>query len=71
MPPSRAIAMAARASVTESIAALTSGMLSSMPPREPRPHVDVLGEDLAVRGDEEDVVERQALAELVVEHGHV
>ena len=29
-PPSRAIVMAARASVTESIAALTSGMVSSI-----------------------------------------
>ena len=31
MPPSRAIVMAVRASVTESIAAESSGMLSSMP----------------------------------------
>jgi hypothetical protein len=30
MPPARAIAMAARASVTESIAALTSGMFRRM-----------------------------------------
>ena len=68
MPPSRAIAMAARASVTESIAALTSGMLSSSAAAEPRLDVDLAREDLAVRRDEQDVVEGQAFAELVVEH---
>ena len=69
MPPSRAIVMAVRASVTESIAALTSGMLSSML-RVRRVFTSTsFGQHLAVRGDEQDVVERQALAELVVEHG--
>ena len=36
---------------------------------EPGLDVDIPREDLAVRGDEEDVVEGQAFAELVVEHG--
>ncbi len=35
---------------------------------KPGLHVDVLRKHVAVGGDEQDVVERQALAELVVEH---
>ena len=41
-----------------------------MPPRQSRVLTSTsLREHLAVRGDEQDVVEGQALAELVVEHG--
>ena len=68
MPPSRAIVMAVRASVTESIAALRMRDVELEPAAEAGLHVDVLREDLAVGGGEQDVVERQALAELVVEH---
>ncbi len=39
------------------------------PLAEPRPDVDVLRQHLAVRGDEEDIVERQALAKAVFQHG--
>ena len=68
MPPSRAMVMAVRLSVTESIAARQEGDVELEPAAEARLHVDVLREHLAVRGDEQDVVEGQALAELVVEH---
>ena len=69
MPPSRAMAMAARASVTESIAALSSGMLrSSFRVRRVRTSTSA-GRTSLYAGNEEDVVERQALAQLVVEHG--
>ena len=44
-------------------------MFSSIDLVEPGLRVDVLGEDLAVGGGEQDVVERQALAELVFDHG--
>ena len=56
------------ASVTESIAALSERDVQLEPAAEPGLHVDVLRQHLAVGGHEEDVVERQALAELVVEH---
>ncbi len=41
------------------------------PLREAGLDVDLTGEDLAVRRDEEDIVERQAFAEFVVEHGQL
>ena len=69
MPPSRAIVIAARASVTESIAALTIGMLRLDVAGEARANVDVRRQDVAVRRDEQDVVERQALAQSRLKHG--
>ncbi len=45
-----------------------NGHLEVEPAAEPRFDLHVLRQDLAVGGHEEDVVERQALAELVVEH---
>ncbi len=71
IPPSRAIVMAVRLSVTESIAAAEERDVQVEAAAEARLHVDVLGQYLAVRGDEQDVVERQALAERVVEHATV
>ena len=69
MPPSRAMAMAARASVTESIAALRSGMfMVSFRVSRVRTSTSA-GRYFAVGRQEEDVVERQALSQLVVEHG--
>jgi hypothetical protein len=39
--------------------------------REPRTHIGFRRQDLAVRGHEHDVVERQALAKISVKHGRV
>ena len=61
-PPSCAMAMARRPSVTVSIAAETSGMLSVMTnagPGEAGLEGNVAGNDEGMRGDQEDVVERQ------------
>ena len=69
MPPSRAMRIAVAASVTVSIAELTSGMCSGIARGQPRADVDVARDDLAVRRDEQDVVEGQGFAKLVVEHG--
>ena len=58
-PPSCAIAIARRASVTVSIAADSSGMLSVMLRVRRVCEADVAGNDEGMRGDEQDVVERQ------------
>ena len=68
MPPSRAMVMAVRLSVTESMAAREERDVELETSAKAGLHVDVLREHVAVGGDEQDVVERQALAELVVEH---
>ena len=68
-PPSRAIVMAVRASVTESIAADRSGTFSSNRFGQPGLRIHVLREHLAVGRREEDVVEGEALAETVFDHG--
>jgi hypothetical protein len=62
--------MAVRLSVTESIAALTIGILIE-PAAEPRANVCVLRENLAVCRHQQDVVEGQALAKGVVEHAAI
>ncbi len=49
--------MASRASVTVSMAAETSGILSSMSRVSRVREVDVVGQHAGVRGDEQDVVE--------------
>ena len=58
-PPSCAMAMARRASVTVSIAAETSGMFSDDRPGEAGLEGNVAGNDEGMRGNQEDVVERQ------------
>ena len=62
-PPSCAMAMASRASVTVSIAAETTGMLSAMLRVRRVLKRDVAGNDLRMRGDEQDVVESQRFAD--------
>ena len=57
MPPSCAMVIASRASVTVSIAADTNGMLSRMPRVRRVDEVDLARQDVRVRGDEQDVVE--------------
>ena len=69
MPPSRAMAIAMRASVTLSIAADTSGTASVDVGGERRRGVDRVGQHLAVAGDDDHVVERErleAIEEVVV-----
>ena len=61
MPPSRAMAIAMRASVTLSIAADTSGTASSMSAAKRGRGVDRVGQHVAVAGDDDDVVEGQRL----------
>ena len=68
IPPSRASAIARRASVTVSIAAETIGISIVMLARQPRCGRDVVREDSRLGRDEQDVVERQPLfPELPVE----
>ena len=43
-------------------------MLEVQTAAEPGPYIDVLGENFAVGWKEEDVIERQAFAKLVVDH---
>ena len=61
MPPSRASAIASRASVTVSIAAETSGMLERDRAREPRRGRDVVRQHRRLGRDEQHVVEGQPL----------
>ena len=61
MPPSCAMAMAMRASVTVSMAADSSGMLSRMFAGQPGGQVDVPGEHLRVGRDQQHVIESQSL----------
>ena len=61
IPPSRASAIASRASVTVSIAAETIGIASAIAPRQPRRGRDVVREDVRLGGLEQHVVERQPL----------
>ena len=68
IPPSRAMVMAVLASVTESIAAERNGMFSSISRVSCVLVVDVLGEDLAVPGGEENIVEGECFAELRSQH---
>ena len=58
-PPSCAMAIARRASVTVSIAADSSGMLSAIERGEAGLEADVAGDDEGMRGNEQDVVEGQ------------
>ena len=68
MPPSRASAIARRASVTVSIAAETSGISSVIDAREPRRGRNVVRKDARLGGNEQHVVERQPfLGELLLE----
>ena len=68
MPPSRASAIARRASVTVSIAAETIGIASSIERRQPGARRDVVRQDVRLGRDEEHVVEGEPLlAELPVE----
>ena len=57
MPPSWAMAIARRASVTVSIAADSSGMFSVIDAGEAGGEADVAGKDDGVGGNEQDVVE--------------
>ena len=66
MPPSRAMQMAVRASVTVSIADETSGMARLIAWRQLRPHVDVLRKDLAVGRDQQHVVEGERFPKVTV-----
>ena len=71
MPPSRAMAMAMRASVTLSMAAETSGTASSMSAANRAVVSTVSGSTRAVAGDDDDVVEGEGLEsieQLVVAH---
>ena len=68
MPPSRAIVIAVRRLGDRVHRRAEDGDAELEPAAEAGLHVDVLGEHLAVGGGEQDVVERQALAEFVVEH---
>ena len=73
MPPSRAMAIAIRASVTLSIAADTSGTLRRMSAAKTRRGVDGVGQHLGVAGHDDHVVEGQGLEtveELVTVVGH-
>ena len=68
MPPSRASAIASRASVTVSIAAETTGMLSSIVRGQPRAGRDVVRQDARLGRHEQHVVEGEAfLGELPVQ----
>ena len=68
MPPSRASAIASRASVTVSIAAETIGNAQLDRPRQPRSRRDVVRQHPRLGGDEQHVVEREPfLRELPVE----
>jgi hypothetical protein len=67
MPPSWAIAIAVRDSVTVSIAALTSGMLSAMR-RVSGARRRCARQDVGRRGNEQDVVEREPFAERMAFH---
>ena len=67
MPPSCAMAIARRASVTVSMAADTSGMLSWMLAGEAGLEGDFARQDARVGGKEQDVVEGQRL----LDHPHV
>ena len=69
MPPSWAMAMARRASVTVSMAADRIGSLSFRSPGQPRFEVDVLGQDGRVGGDERDVVVSECFS-LDAQHRH-
>lgn len=65
------MAIAERASVTESIAALRSGRFR-VSLRVKRVRMSTLGrQDRAVGRYEQDVVERETLAQLVFEHGFI
>ena len=68
MPPSCAIAIAVRASVTVSIAALSTGMLSRTRRVSQVRDVGVARQDLRRGGNEQDVVERQSFAQLITQH---
>ena len=70
MPPSWAMAMARRASVTVSIAAETIGRFRRMPRVSRVERRDVLGQDDRMRGNEGDVVERQRFG-LDAQHGRL
>ena len=60
------------ASVTVSIAAETIGIFSVIEGRQPRDRGDVVREHLRLRGEQEHVVEREALLpELPLERQHV
>ena len=59
MPPSRAAAMAMRASVTLSIAADTIGHVEDDVGGERGGGVDGVGQHVAVAGDDDDIVERE------------
>ena len=59
MPPSRAMAMASRASVTVSMAAETSGIFSCDLPGQFGVEADLVGQHPGMGGDEQDVVEGQ------------
>ena len=63
MPPSCAIAIASRASVTVSIAADTIGMFSAMPRVRRVLSETSRGTTTRMRGDQQDVVEREGLAD--------
>ena len=68
MPPSRASAIASRASVTVSIAADTIGISSAIVARQARRRAHVVRQHGRLGGHEQDVVEGEALtAELLVE----
>ena len=60
MPPSRAIAIAIRSSVTVSIAALTTGVFRAMCRENRLRDARVSGQDLGVLRDQQHVVEREA-----------
>ena len=68
MPPFCARQMAVSCSVTVSIAAETSGISSVISRVSARAQVDVARQDVALAGHEEDVVERQPLADARLGH---
>ena len=65
MPPSCAIAIAIADSVTVSIAALSSGMLSVDAPRQPRADVGVARQEVRRARHQQHVVEREAFRHVI------
>ena len=63
MPPSCAMVMARRASVTVSMAAGEDGQPQAHAARELRAEVDFSGEDVGAAGNQEDVVECEGFFE--------
>ena len=68
MPPSCAMTIAMSASVTVSIAAEITGMLSAIVARQPGAGVGHAGQDVALARAQQHVVEGQAEGDVVVCH---